>query len=133
MNIASTQINFNKPLSNRPSQHKFEDNTADWEAARSPKFEPRDEADLYNKHSHSPLLFKEEDDPVLQFFDYFCMLIGILAKTQVFFLGAVLFYLEVDNTCVVSKDNTDEPIPRNQLPSDLTGISDSYDNVSFQY
>jgi hypothetical protein len=61
------------------------------------------------------------------------MLIGILAKSQAFFLGAVLFYLEADNVCVVSKTDSDEPIPRNMLPSDLSGISDSYDNVSFQY
>jgi hypothetical protein len=50
MNISSTQINFNKTHSNRTSTQKFDENTVDWEAARSPKFQARDENELYRKH-----------------------------------------------------------------------------------
>jgi len=39
------------------------------------------------------------------------MLVGILSKLQMFFIGAVLFYVEEENICIVSSYSK-EPLAR---------------------
>lgn len=59
--------------------------------------------DFYFNYNSPLLQSKEEEEEILHFFDYFCMVIGILSKTQTFFVGVILFYVEEENLCLVSK------------------------------